>query len=252
MRRKYIYLNVKKGYTLWSQSYDEEEKLNPLIYLEEKPLMRTIGNVKGKKVLDVACGTGRITLKLLRKGARVCGIDITPAMLKKAQEKTIKYGRRCDLKKASVYQIPYVKNEFDIVICSLAISHIKNLDRGVGEMARVLKPGGKLILSDLHPYAILFGGACTGFAQQGKRYRIKNYLHLFQDFSKCLKKNKLKLVELKEPKVTKKTINLLIKLQKKWGEKISRRKLKVLRTDLNKPAVLIIKAKKITQHLNGN
>jgi ubiquinone/menaquinone biosynthesis C-methylase UbiE len=88
MKEKEINLSIINGYNLWSETYDSDE--NPLIYIEEKQFLKLIGNVKNKEVLDVGCGTGRITLKLLERGAKVCGIDINSKMLQKAKEKNKK------------------------------------------------------------------------------------------------------------------------------------------------------------------
>jgi malonyl-CoA O-methyltransferase len=239
-------VGVKRGYSLWSEEYDRQEKWNPLMLLEKRPLLKMIGNVKNKKILDVGCGTGRITVRLLRRGAIVCGIDITKAMLEKAKKKVLKFKNRCELKLGSAYQIPYPDAEFDVVVCSLVISHLKNLDKVVGEMARVLKPNGEIVISDMHPYGILFLRWSTTFPTFGKFYKIKNYVHLFEDYLKCCEKNKLKLVEVKEPKVTKRVVKAIEEGNRKfWHRKLSRKERKELKEFIGKPGLLIMRMKKL-------
>jgi len=193
---KKVELSVKKGYDLWSDSYDTDE--NSLIYLEEKEVLKLIGNVKNKRILDVGCGTGRISLKLLKKGAKVFGIDISNKMLQKARDKTKKYRGRCEFRIVSLYKIPYKKQEFDLVLFNLVLSHIKKLDKAISEISRVLKRNGVLIISDLHPCAML-QGARTGFFYAKRSYIIKNYLYLLEDLFKIFRKSKLEIIDIKEP-----------------------------------------------------
>ncbi|MFH8086635.1 MAG: class I SAM-dependent methyltransferase [Candidatus Aenigmatarchaeota archaeon] len=235
-----IKLSVKKGYDIWSKTYDLDE--NPLILLEEKPLLKIIGNVSGKKVLDVGCGTGRIALKLLKKGAKVYGIDISEKMLEKAKNKTKKFKNKVEFKVASVYKIPYSKNSFDLVVCNLVTSHLKNLNKAVAKIARVLKPKGFLIISDLHPYVIVNGGVAN-FFQNGKEYVIKNYYHSFEEYFNSLKKNGLRIVEVKELKDTKEVIDIVIRLYIKYKRKIIPKK--EYEQWLGKPGAIIIKAQKV-------
>lgn len=233
-------LSIREGYKIWSEVYDHH--FNPLIELEERPLLESIGNVKNKKVLDVGCGTGRISLKLLRKGARIFSIDIIPQMLNKAKEKAKKYGGKYEFKLASVYRIPYKNNEFDVVVCSLLISHLKNLRKAIGEMSRVLKPNGHLIISDQHPTLLAFGLTRTKFFKNGKEYRIKNYYHSLEKIFNLLKENNLRVIELKEPKVTKKIVDITIRSIKKIRKKVPEKEYKRW---VGKPAAIIIKAKKV-------
>jgi ubiquinone/menaquinone biosynthesis C-methylase UbiE len=242
MKKQEFRVGIKKGYELWSEVYDTEK--NPLIEMEEKPLLAMIGNVKGRLILDAGCGTGRISLKLLKKGAIVKGIDISNKMLAKAKEKCKKYKGISEFKLASIYKIPYRKNMFDMVICSLIISHLRNLNRAIKEMARVLRSGGLMIISDLHPYTILLRDVYTGFYLNGKHYILKNYGHTFENFIKCFKEANLKLVDIKEPKITKRVVDIIRELNKKHGIKIAKKKEKGWK---GKPAVLIMKLQKLAK-----
>ncbi|MCS7106382.1 MAG: methyltransferase domain-containing protein [Candidatus Aenigmarchaeota archaeon] len=236
---KRIKLSVKKGYDVWAKTYDVYE--NPLVALEEKPLLKIIGNVRGKRVLDAGCGTGRITVKLLEKGAKVFGIDISEKMLERARVKAKKFKKRCELKLASVYKIPYPKNSFDMVVCNLVTSHLQNLKKAIAEMARVLKPKGFLIISDLHPWVIL-NNKGTIFFQDDKEYVIKNYYHSFEEYFRSLKESNLKIVEIKELKDNKEVIKIILRLYKKYKGKIIPKE--EYKKWLGKPGALIIKAQK--------
>ena len=126
----------------------------------------------------------------MKKGAIVSAIDISEKMLEKVVSKAERFSDRCEFKLASIYKIPYPKNSFDMVVCNLVTSHLKDLNKAIKEMCRIIKPNGFLIISDLHPYAIL-GGGRANFCQDGKEYAIKNYYHSFEEYFKALKKNEL-------------------------------------------------------------
>jgi malonyl-CoA O-methyltransferase len=235
---KQTHLKVKTGYDRWSKTYDTDE--NPLFDLESPALFLQIADVRGRKILDVGCGTGRITMMLLKMGAKVSGIDISKRMLAKARQKTTRYKRSCELGVASVYKIPYAKNKFDMVACNLVTSHLKNLGKAVAEMSRVLKTGGTIVISDLHPYIIENGGG-TNFFQSGKEYKIKNYYHPLEEFLEVLKRNKLKVVNLKEVDITKKSCDVIRELHRRHGKIFPEES---YRKAVGKPGALIIKAQK--------
>lgn len=91
-----------------------------------------------KKVLDVGCGSGRYSRALLQLGAKeVVGVDAH----KPAFEAT-----GFSFKKGSVLALPFKENEFDFVFCNGVLHHTKNWQKGISEMARVLKPNGWLWL----------------------------------------------------------------------------------------------------------
>ena len=90
---------------------------------------------------------------------------------------------------------------------------------------------------------MIFKNARTVFYRKGKAYRIKNYIHLFEDFFKAFKKNKLEIVGIKEIKDTKKAIDIYVEFCKKHGIKVSREE--EYREWVGKPGALIIKLKKV-------
>jgi malonyl-CoA O-methyltransferase len=240
MKKKTIDLSVKEGYERWSKTYDKDK--NILIAIEERPLLDSIGQARNKTILDAGCGTGRISLKLLNKGAKVFGIDVSPYMIKKAETKVSKYPKykgKSEFKLASVYKIPYNDCKFDLVVCNLVICHLKNLNKAVSEMSRVLKKSGTLIISDLHPY-VLKHSKGTIFVQDKKIFRIKNYFYSLGVLRPIFKKNNLKVIEIIEPKISKKKKGTLIRMAKEYKEDPKR----VCEGLIGNPIALIIKLKK--------
>jgi 2-polyprenyl-3-methyl-5-hydroxy-6-metoxy-1,4-benzoquinol methylase len=119
-------------------------------------LLDMLGPVAGQRILDVACGHGRITRELARRGASVVGIDISGVLISKAMEAEqndplgIRYVRE------DVTSAAFLGNgDFDAVACNFGLSDIDDLDAAVTAISGALRPGGCFAFSILHP---CFGG----------------------------------------------------------------------------------------------
>jgi len=99
------------------------------------------------EVLEVAVGTG-LNLPLYPETARVIGVDLSPAMIEIATSRTKELDRDFDLRVGDAHDLPFEDASFDSVVCTFSLCNIPDVDRAVGEMKRVLRPGGKLILAD--------------------------------------------------------------------------------------------------------
>lgn len=138
--------------------YDEVadfyEQFAPDVY-DDPPLatlLQITGDVRGLRLLDLACGTGRLTRELARRSGQLVGVDISAALIEKA----------CARETASPLQISYVHADaadpetlngeiFDAVVCSFALSDIDDLDGTIATVVRVLRPDGFFAFSMLHP-----------------------------------------------------------------------------------------------------
>ena len=126
----------------------------------------------GDSVLEVGCGTGTLTLAAKRKAGptgKVCGIDVIPGMLEVSRRKAAQANLEVAFQPGSIDDIPFPGNQFDAVMGSFMIFHMSEPVRrkGIAEIYRVLKPGGRLMVLDMAlppqplPRAIaglLFGG----------------------------------------------------------------------------------------------
>ena len=140
--------SIQDGYAAWAPCYDDDG--NPLIALEEPAVRGWFGPLRGARALDLGCGTGRHTWALADAGARVWALDLTLEMIARARAK--RDGRDiCWVRHALPHALPFRASTFDVVVLGLVAEHIDELQRLLEETARVLRPGGRCILSALHP-----------------------------------------------------------------------------------------------------
>jgi malonyl-CoA O-methyltransferase len=143
---------IRGGYDRWSEIYDQEA--NPLIGLEEPVVREALGDVGGLSVLDLGCGTGRHALWLAGAGASVTAVDFSEGMMEKARAKPGAEKVRFlvhDLHE----RLPFADGAFDRVVSGLVLEHLHGLAPFLSEARRVLKPGGRAVVSGMHPAMFL-------------------------------------------------------------------------------------------------
>jgi len=144
MKQKIKILPSDKGYDLAAKNYNKKEKY--LNSFEQGKLFPLLGDIKGKKVLDAGAGTGRLTVELARLGAEVTVLDISEEMLKILQKKNPKV----KIVVGDVENMPFEKESFDLVVAAFVIVHLKNPIRFFDEVYRVLKDGGKFLVTNIN------------------------------------------------------------------------------------------------------
>jgi ubiquinone/menaquinone biosynthesis C-methylase UbiE len=106
-----------------------------------------IGERARGRVLDVAVGTGR-NLPYYSPTTALTGIDLSPAMLSIARQRATDLGRDVDLRPGDAHHLPFDDDAFDTVVCAISLCSILDPVAAIGEMKRVLIPGGQLLLVD--------------------------------------------------------------------------------------------------------
>jgi malonyl-CoA O-methyltransferase len=144
-------LPVQDGYAAWASLYDDDG--NPLTALEGPAVRSWFGPLVGRRAIDIGCGTGRHTLALVEAGAaEVVALDLTPEMLARARAKPGLVGGRVHwVRHALPFPLPFRDATFDLAVLGLVAEHIEELAPALAEVARVVKPGGRCVLSVLHP-----------------------------------------------------------------------------------------------------
>lgn len=155
-------INIYKG--LAEEYHGLRMKKSLYNEMTEMPaMMKMLGNVKDKKVLDWGCGSGIYIKKLKSKGADIKGFDISQEMVEIAR----KINPNIEIKVGSGTKIPF-NEKFDIVFASLAIHYLKKLDKPFQEIARVLNSDGIFIFSTGNPIA----KAGKSMRIEGKKYKV--------------------------------------------------------------------------------
>ena len=107
--------------------------------------LRVLGDVAGKDVVELGCGTAFVSAQLARLGARPVGVDLTPAQLATARRCQALFGLPFPLVEADAGDVPLPDGSFDIVVSEYGASVWCDPRRWVGEAARLLRPGGLLV-----------------------------------------------------------------------------------------------------------
>lgn len=102
----------------------------------------------GARVLDIACGTGNATIPLARRGASVTGLDMTPHLLEEARTRADREGLHIRFDEGFAERLPYPDGSFDVLVSMFGIMFSPLPAIVVSEMARVLRPGGRLALAN--------------------------------------------------------------------------------------------------------
>ncbi len=114
-------------------------------------LARFAGVAPGRRVLDAACGTGVVAVTAARQGATVTALDLTPELLARARENARLAGVAIDWHEGDVEALPFADNTFDIVVSQYGHIFAPRPAVAIGEMLRVLAPGGTIAFSTWPP-----------------------------------------------------------------------------------------------------
>jgi len=119
--------------------------------LEHRLLLRLAGDLQGRAALDVGCGDGTLARALAGAGgaALVSGCDIDPRMIARAAGRTAQPGATVRYIVADATHLPFADASFDVVTVVTVLAFVANAEGAVREMARVLRPGGRLVIGEL-------------------------------------------------------------------------------------------------------
>ena len=117
--------------------------------LERRVILELMGPVQDADVLDAGCGDGALACAMASGGASVTGLDADPVMLAAARARAAMTGARVTFLPGRIEQLPLADARFDVVVAVTVLCFAADAATAVREMARVLRPRGRLVLGEL-------------------------------------------------------------------------------------------------------
>jgi 2-polyprenyl-6-hydroxyphenyl methylase/3-demethylubiquinone-9 3-methyltransferase len=126
-------------------------EMNPTRFAHFRQVVDQTQVISDLRVLDVGCGGGLVSEKFAEAGAKVTGIDLSKPSIEAARQHATRSGLQIDYQEASASNLPFPNATFDVVVCCDFVEHVSdNLHICLGEMARVLRPGGIFLFDTIN------------------------------------------------------------------------------------------------------
>lgn len=186
------HVTTVEGYAEWAATYDEPR--NGLFDFEEPIVHEIVDALPPGDAIDAACGTGRYARHLAGRGHRVVGVDSSAAMLATAA------GPGVEVREGELHQLPVRDDAADLVVCALALTHLPALEPAFAEFARVLRPGGHLVISDAHHESVALSAIPT---LPDPPRRVASHLHRTGDYLRAALPHGFQVRRCEEPRLPK-------------------------------------------------
>lgn len=186
-------IDAARGYAAWASQYDS---LPNFIEAVEEPVVEALlTQIPPGSALDAACGTGRHSVTLAKHGHDVIGVDQSPEMLGLAAAKI----PAAQFRVGNLTGLPVSDGSIDLVLCALALTHLQDLGPALAEFRRVLRPGGRLIVTDVHPMVVLLFGQPVFAYQPDHLAFVRNHHHPASDYLNAFMANGFAVRSCHEP-----------------------------------------------------
>jgi SAM-dependent methyltransferase len=180
-------------------------------HFERPSTLALMPEVWGQNVLDAGCGPGAYVPWLLEHGASVVGIDVSPAMLEIAKSK-FSGKAQFHLHDLSNPMTMLASETFDIILSSLMIHYVRDLEKLFSEFRRVLKNQGKIIFSTHHPFLDMGASVTKNYFQRellaqdwytvGRPVKVRFYRRPLSEITKAISANGFVIEEMNEGVLT--------------------------------------------------
>ena len=203
-------VSVQSAYDAWAEHYDDED---PSTLLDQPFLLYMLQPFKGCRILDLGCGTGRY-LRLVGEESYAVGMDLSRGMLVRARRQSSHNAGAWV--QASVEVMPFLSHSFDRVMSGLVVDHVHNLRRFFHGIADVLKPGGRAIVTAVHPDMQRRTGSTVRFTAASRDYRTLGKIHEVGDITAAARDAGLFIEALEEPRVNEE----LVARREAWRDRL--------------------------------
>ncbi|MBH2004691.1 MAG: class I SAM-dependent methyltransferase [Sphingobacteriia bacterium] len=176
-------MNVQEAYDQWSGQYDTNQ--NKTRDLEALSLRQTLSGLRCKRILEIGCGTGKNTAWLQTITDEILAVDLSDKMLAVAKNKIT--SEQVQFQQADITQNwDFATGPFDLITFSLVLEHISDLQAVLHKAYRVLEPGGKAYIGELHPFKQYNGTKARFDTAQGIQV-VTCFNHHISDFTSSAK-----------------------------------------------------------------
>ena len=190
---------VVEAYDIWAENYDAQPG-NLMLDLDEivfSELLNAI-DIEGATIADIGCGTGRHWEKIYNQNpATLTGFDVSTGMLEKLKKKH----PAAEISAIQDNRFSIIPDHsYDVIISTLTVAHIENIEEALNAWCRILKVNGDIIITDFHPDALASGGKRT-FRDGKTHISVQNFVHSTETIKNILLKNGMQVVSEVEKKV---------------------------------------------------
>jgi malonyl-CoA O-methyltransferase len=171
---------LRQAYDRWSAVYDTYD--NPMVSAATEIVAGIAPMAEGRHVLELGCGTGRNLLVLSGAGAEsVTGCDLSAGMLAAARRKA----PMLSLVSADVAgSLPFADGVADVVLFCLVLEHVAALSPPLREARRILRPGGRVVIVEIHP-DLAAQGVAAHFRDREEVVHMPTFAHRLEDFAQA-------------------------------------------------------------------
>lgn len=187
-------MTTQQAYTDWSETYDSDRNLTR--DLDQLVTRASLSRLQCQSIVEIGCGTGKNTELLAGIGAAVCAIDFSKGMIGRARAK-----HRFDHVSFVVADLtqpwPCRDRSADLVVGNLVLEHIQDLAFIFSAAGRILRPGGRMFVAELHPFKQYLGSQAK-FQRGSVEVKIPAFVHHISEFIDSAGRAGLTLVSFKE------------------------------------------------------
>ncbi len=187
-------MEVRQAYDSWADQYDTND--NKTRDLEALALKDNLADLAFDSCLEIGCGTGKNTRWLLSKSKEILAVDLSEEMLSRAKKK-IQSGKVQFLQADMNQPWTFITQKYDLLVFSLVLEHIENLDPVFEKASTSLNQGGIVYLGELHPFKQYTGTKARFETAEGLQI-VNCFNHHVSDFTESAKKYGFEIMDIKE------------------------------------------------------